>query len=71
MQPEIVQLLWKMALRPLPCNVSFNTLIVRQYFNWFIEYLIDTYTGSARLLPMELQTEEDGEIVQGLSLRHI
>lgn len=34
-------------------------------FNWFIEYLIDTYTGSARLLPMELQTEEDGEIVHG------
>ena len=65
LQPEIVQLLWKMALRPLPCNVSFNTLIVRQYFNWFIEYLIDTYTGSARLLPMELQTEEDGEIVHG------
>ena len=53
------------AVQPLPCNVSFNTLIIRQYFNWFIEYLADTYPGSARLLPMELQTEEDGEVLRG------
>lgn len=62
---ETVAELWRTALRPLPCNVSFNTLIVRQYFNWFIEYLIDTYAGSARLLPMELQNEVDGEVVYG------
>lgn len=65
LSPKTAQQLWKTALRPLPCNISFNTLIVRQYFNMFIEYLIDTYTGSARLVPMELQTEEDGEIVHG------
>ena len=62
---ETVTQLWRTALRPLPCNVSFNTLIVRQYFNWFIEYLVDTYAGSARLLPMELQNEVDGEVVYG------
>lgn len=42
---ETVTQLWRTALRPLPCNVSFNTLIVRQYFNWFIEYLVDTYAA--------------------------
>lgn len=62
---ETVTQLWRTALRPLPCNVSFNTLIVRQYFNWFIEYLVDTYAGSARLLPMELQNEVDGEVIYG------
>ena len=60
MAPSLLQQLIRTALRPLPCNVSFNTLIFRQYFNRFIEYLIDTYPGAARLLPMELQTEEVG-----------
>ena len=60
LSPALLQQLIRIALRPLPCNVSFNTLIIRQYYNWFIEYLIDTYPGAARLLPMELQTEEVG-----------
>ena len=60
LSPALLQQLIRIALRPLPCNVSFNTLIIRQYFNRFIEYLIDTYPGAARLLPMELQTEEVG-----------
>ena len=61
LSPALLQQLIRIALRPLPCNVSFNTLIIRQYFNRFIEYLIDTYPGAARLLPMELQTEEVGD----------
>ena len=55
--PETLQRLIQIAVRPLPCRVSMNALIIRQYFNWFIEYVIDTYPGSCRLLPMELQTE--------------
>ena len=62
---QTISRLISIAVQPLPCNVSFNTLIVRQYFNWFIEYLIDTYVGSARLMPMELQNEEDGEVLRG------
>ena len=46
----------------LSCNISFNTLIIRQYFNIIIEYLIDTYPGSSRLLPMELQTDDVEEV---------
>lgn len=65
LRTETISRLIQIAVQPLPCNVSFNTLIVRQYFNWFIEYLIDTYIGSARLLPMELQNEEDGEVLRG------
>ena len=56
--PSTIQQLMDIAVRPLPCNISFNTLIIRQYFNLIIEYLIDTYPGSARLLPMELQTDD-------------
>ena len=52
-----LQRLIQISVLPLPCNVSVNTLVIRQYFNWFIEYVIDTYPGSSRLLPMELQTE--------------
>ena len=61
LSPALLQQLIRTAMRPLPCNVSFNTLIIRQYYNWFIEYLIDTYAGAARLLPMELQREEEGD----------
>ena len=57
------------AIRPLPCNISINTLIIRQYFNLFIEYLIDTFPGSSRLLPMELQTEEVGESFDEVDLQ--
>ena len=60
LSPALLQQLIRTAMRPLPCNVSFNTLIIRQYYNRFIEYLIDTYPGASRLLPMELQTEEVG-----------
>lgn len=48
------------------CNVSFNTLVRAAVLQTgSSEYLVDTYAGSARLLPMELQNEVDGEVVYG------
>ena len=68
-QSQTIQQLVDVAIRPLPCNISINTLILRQYYNLFIEYLIDTFPGSSRLLPMELQTEEVGESLDEMELK--
>lgn len=69
LNPQILQKLIHISTRPLPCNTSFNSLIIRQYFNLFMEYLIDTYPGSSRLLPTELQVEEVGETYDEIDLQ--
>lgn len=68
-QSQTIKQLVDIAIRPLPCNISINTLILRQYYNLFIEYLVDTFPGSSRLLPMELQTEEVGESFDEVDLK--
>ena len=55
-QPVIAQIL-RIAVKPVACNMPLATSVVRQYYNWFVEYLINTYPGSPRFLPMELQSE--------------
>lgn len=55
-QPVIAQIL-RVAVKPVACNMPLATSVVRQYYNWFVEYLINTYPGSPRFLPMELQSE--------------
>ena len=55
-QPTIAQIL-RIAVKPIACNMPLSTSVMRQYYNWFVEYLINTYPGSPRFLPMELQSE--------------
>ena len=54
---NVVHILFRVAMKPIPLNSVLPTSVVKQYFNWFIEYLINTYPGSPRFLPMELQSE--------------
>lgn len=55
-QPVIAQIL-RVAVKPVACNMPLATSVMMQYYNWFVEYLINTYPGSPRFLPMELQSE--------------
>lgn len=57
LHPTMVSALFRIAVKPVPSNVTFSSSTIRQYVNWFVEYLINTYPGSPRFLPMELQME--------------
>ena len=48
----------QLALTPRATNRFISLPMNRQYLNWFIEYLINTFPGSPRFLPMTLQEEE-------------
>ena len=61
LQPSLVVALFRLAVKPVPVNVTFSSSTIRQYVNWFVEYLINTYPGSPRFLPMELQLDSFGE----------
>ena len=61
LQQNLVVALFRLAVKPVPVNVTFPSSTIRQYVNWFVEYLINTYPGSPRFLPMELQLDSFGE----------
>lgn len=55
--PSFMHAVLQLALTPQACNRFVSLPMTKQYFNWFLEYLINTFPGSPRFLPMTMQEE--------------
>ena len=58
---SFVHKLISLAILPIATNRFLGLHALKQYFNWFIEYLINTFPGSPRFLPLTMQEGEGKE----------
>lgn len=58
---SFVHKVMSLAILPIASNRFIGMHALKQYFNWFIEYLINTFPGSPRFLPLTMQEGEGRE----------
>ena len=55
---SFVHSLMHLAVQSQACNRFVGLHMMKQYFNWFMEYLVNTFPGSPRFLPLTMQEGE-------------
>ena len=55
---SFVHSLLHLAVQSQACNRFVGLHMMKQYFNWFMEYLVNTFPGSPRFLPLTMQEGE-------------